>query len=98
MPDNNSTVVLFKGKNKFVLLCQILVWKITLYLPMNFPIMTASVQLPSLAQQAWAALLCAAQQAAPFSTEKPAFQKLVKELPLSMKKKIRNTLINQNML
>lgn len=83
MPDNNSTVFLFKGKNKLVLPCQILGWKIIIYLPTNFPIMTANIQLPSLAQLVRAALLCATWQAAPFSTEKPAFQKLVNELLLT---------------
>lgn len=88
MLDKSSTVFLFKRKNKLVLLCQILVWKITIYLPVNFPIMTASVALPPLTQRAWAALLCAFWQVAPLSSAKPAVQKLVNELPLSVEKKI----------
>lgn len=87
MPSNNSTVFLFQAKNKLVLL-----------LPdaglENYHLRAHRLRrndgkrtIPSLAQLAGAALLCAARQAAPSRAAKPAIRKLVNELPLTAEKK-----------
>lgn len=82
-----TLVFLFQAKNKLVLLLPDSGLENYHLRAHGLPHNDGKRTIPSLAQLAGAALLCAARQAAPFSTAKPAIQKLVNELPLTREKK-----------